>query len=384
MSGEKKLWRLSIPFRRFSGNQDLQPKARARRSGTRPPSVYLSDGSSTSDFIIVPEFDYPVQTHATLEESNPNAYLVSALPAATFPSPLSPNGVNGCPANLKPMRSQCSYPDEGSCDTSIVNTRRADDLTQRLDFAYEHIRSMSSASPLRDPLSSDPQMLRKQLGVPQHSVFNYPVHSSPDLPNPHASPPESTYTESPPATSLDISYAGTSQKTSLGINMNTDVYPSSPRRFQDSIQHAPSNSVVTTPIPTEDPPSQCRILGTPWSTHIAHTSKPQPVNPNPSKLIKRRVEKATLPSSSLPTSRRQALTGALQKLGPNTPPTADAHRRQISLPQFRPPSPFKVDIVSHLITRRSTCSAVTSIRPFIIHGMTVEPTLTLPRSIVLG
>lgn len=371
MSGEKKHWRLSTPFRRSSGTQDPRLKAEVGRSGSRVSNVYLSDDSSTCGFTIVPEFDYPVQTQTTHENSNHNS------------SPLPPDAVDGYSPNPIPKDSKYSYLSGSSCGTSIFDTSRDDNLTRRLDFAYEHIRSMSSAASPKIALSSDPQILRKQLGVPQHSVFNHPIHSSPDLPNPHASRGDPTSPGSSPATSPDVSHARISNELGSFINMDTNIYPASPpHHFQDPIQPAQSKTVVTTPTLTENFPSQCSPLGTPWSAHIACTSKPQPFNPNPSKLAKRRVEKPAFSAPSQHSSGRQASRGVLRKPGVNTSPSANAHRRQNSLPQLRPPSPFRVDIVSFFITCHSTSNAVTSSSPFIMHGTTVEPILTLPLSVI--
>ncbi|KAH0838094.1 hypothetical protein J3R83DRAFT_6339 [Lanmaoa asiatica] len=347
MSGEKKFWRLPTPFRRFSGKLDLRLKAEAGHSGNRMSSVYLAGDSPTNGFIIVPEFDDLARTQTIHEESNHTSHP-SKPPGATSFSPLSPNGVDGYLYDLESIGSQDgSYLGGGSCDTPVVNTSRDDDLTQRLGSAYEHIRSMPSVTSPQALLSSDPQMLRKQLGVPQHSVLNYPIHSSPDLPNPHTPSRESTPPRSPPVTSPDVSHARTSKK--LGLHTNTNVYPSSPRhRFQAPFQPVQRKSVATAPTLTENSSSQYSTLGTPWSVHITCTSKPQPSTPNSPKLAQRRVEEPILSPSSVPSSRRKTLRGVSQKLAAaDTLPSTNAHRWQISLPQIRPPSPFRVDIPLH-------------------------------------
>jgi hypothetical protein len=379
MSGEKKHWQLPTPFRRFSGKQDLRPKV--GHSGSCVSSVYLSDDTSTSGFIVVPEFDDPVRTRTTHEESNHTSHL-SKLPVITSSDPLSP--IDNYLYDPEPIGFQySSYLSGGSCNTSIANTSREDDLSQRLGSAYEHIRSMPSAAPPKVSLSSDPQMLRKQLGVPQHSVLNYPIHSSPDLPNPHTSPREPTSPNLSPAASPDVSHARRSKK--FGLRINTNLYPNSPRHgFPEPFQPAQRKSVVTSPTLTENTPSQCSALEAPWSTHIACTQKPHPSISNPSKLAKRHVEKPVVSPSSLSSPHRQALRGhsVLRKPVPDTPRSTNAHRRQISLPQIRPPSPFKVDIVSLFTICHSTCNAVTSSSPFITHGTTAEPILALPLSII--
>lgn len=380
MSGEKKHWRMSTPFRRFSGTQD-RPKANVGRSGSRVSSVYLPDDSSTSGFIIVPEFDYPVQTQTTHGKSNHNSHQAN-VSATTTSSPSLPSVVDSYPVSLTPTGSQHSYLGGVSGDTSVVSASHDDDLTQRLGFAYEHIRSMPSAASPKVPLSSDPRMLRKQLGVPQHSVINYPIHSSPDLPNPHASPHEPISPGLPLATSPDVSHARISEKLGLAINMDTNVYPPPPHYLQDPIRSPQSNPVVTMPTQTKNTTPQCGPLGTPCSTHTVCTWRPQPSDSKQSKLVKRRVGKTISSPSSLPPSSQQASRGMLRKPGADTLPSANAHRRRTSLPQIRPPSPFRINIVSLFDTRHSTCNAVTSSSPFIMNGMTVEPILTLPVSVI--
>lgn len=337
MSGEKKLWQLSSPFRRFSGKQDLPLNAKAGRSGSRMSSVYLSDDSSTSGFIVVPEFDDPVRTETTHAESNHTSHL--PIPSS---DPLSPHGVDGYLYDPKPIGSYSSYLGGGSCDTLDI---RDDDLTQRLGSAYKHIRSMPPAASPEVLLSSDPHMRRKQLGVPQHSVLNYPIHSSLDLPNPHTSPHEPASPRLPPTTSPDVSYARTSKK--HGFRVKTDVYPPPRNRFPDPFQPAQRKSMVTAPTLPENSPPERSTFGEPWSAHIACTSKSQPFIPNASKLAKRRVEKPIVSPSSLPSSRRQTSRNVLRKPAADTPPSNNAPRWQIPLPQIRPRSPFRVDIVSH-------------------------------------
>ncbi|KAG8219592.1 hypothetical protein J3R82DRAFT_545 [Butyriboletus roseoflavus] len=331
MSGEKKRWRMSTRFQNFTGKQGLP----LRHCGSRVSSVYLSDDSSTNGFIIVPEFDGPVRAETPHEESN----HISHLPAVKSSNPL-PNGVDGYLYDLEPIGSQ--HLGGGSCDSPVVNASRDDDLTHRLGSAYEHIRSMPSAASPKVMLSSDPQILRKQLGVPQHSVINYPVHSSPDLPNPHTSSPESTSPRMSPATSSDMSHARTSKKLELRINTNV-----SPRhRFPDPFQPAQRKSMVTAPTHPENSPSERSTLGEPWSAHDACSSKAQLPMPNPSTLVKRSVEQPIVSSSSFP-STLQALRGVLRKPAVDTPPSTNASRWQVSLPQIRPPSPFRVDIPLH-------------------------------------
>ena len=378
MSGEKKYWQLPTPFRRFSGKQDLRPKV--GHSRRRVSSVYLSNDTSTSGFVVVPEFDDPVRTQTTHEESNHTSHL-SKLPVVTSSDPLSP--IDSYLYDPEPIGFQySSYLGGGSCNTSVANTSRDDDLSQRLGSAYEHIRSMPSAAPPKVSLSSDPQMLRKQLGVPQHSVLNYPIHSSPDLPNPHTSPRVPTSPNLSSAASPDVSHARTSKKS--GLRINTNVYPNSPRHgFPDPFQSAQRKSVVTSPTLTENTPSQCSTLEAPWSTHITYTQKPRPSVSNPSKL-KHRVEKPVVSPSSLTSPHRQAPRGhgVLRKQVADTPRSTNAHRRQISLPQIRPPSPFKVDIVGLFTICYSICNVVTSISPFIIHGTTAGPISALPPSVI--
>ena len=361
MSGEKKLWRMSAPFQRFTGKQGLP----LGHSGSRVSSVYLSDDSSTNGFIIAPEFDSPVRTEATHGESNHTSHLPH-LPAVTSSDPLSPNGVDSYLYDLESIGPK--YLDGGSCDSSVVNTSRDNDLTHRLGSAYEHIRSMPAASP-KVMMSSDPWTLRKQLGVPQHSVFNYPVHSSPDLPNPHISSPESTSPRLPPATSPDVSHARTSKK--LELRVNTNVYPPSPRHhFLDP------KFVINTPTLPENLPSERSTLGEPWSAHNACSLKPQPPMSSLSKLAKRRIEQPIVSPSS-----RQASRGVLRKPGVDTPPSENVSRWQVSLPQIKPPSPFRVDIVSLCTICHPTCNAVTTSSPFIIHGTTAKLILTLRPSV---
>ncbi|KAF8560123.1 hypothetical protein OG21DRAFT_1502469 [Imleria badia] len=384
MSGEKKHWRLPTPFRRFSGKQDLQQKSEVEHPRSRVSSVYLSDDTSANGFIVVPEFDDAARTQQVetrWHEEFDHASQLPKLPAVTFFNQLSPDGVDSYRHDLEPIGFHYhSYPGGGSCNTSVANTSWHDDLSQRLSSAYEHIHSMPSAASPRILLSSDPQMLRKQLGVPQHSVLNYPIHSSPDLPNPHTPPREATSPKLPSTASPDASHAKTSKK--LGLCINTNVYPNSPRSgFSDPFQPAQRKSVAV-PALTENPPSQCRTLEVPWSACITCTPKPQPSISNPSKLVKRRVERSIIPPSFLPSSRRQPLKGVLRKPAADTLPSTNAHRWQISLPQIRSPSPFKVDIVSLFAIRHSTCNAVTSSSPFIIRGATVKPILTLPPSVI--
>lgn len=295
-------------------------------------SVYLSDDSSTSGFVIVPEFDDPETIHG---ESNHPSRL-SNLPAVASSNPLSPSGVDDHLCDLEPIGSHhSSYLGGGSFDTSVV---RDDDLAQRLGSAYEHIRSMPSAASPEVLLSSDPQMLRKQLGVPQHSVLNYPIYSSLDLPNPHTSPHEPMSPRLPSATSPDVSHARTPKK--LGSRVDTGAYsPSPPHRFADLDQHAQSNSMEIVPTLPENTPSEHSTLGEPWSAHTARTSKP----------TKRRVEKPIVSPSSLPSSRRQALRGVLRKPAPDTFSSNNVLKSQTSLPPIRSPSPFRVDIVSLFI-----------------------------------
>lgn len=322
MSGKKKQWRFSVPFQTHSRKQE-QLNAKVGRSGSRVSSVYLSDDSSASGFVIVPEFDYPVSTQAALED---NSHSAPNLPSG----PLSPNALDGDSIDLGLISPRFSYLGQGES--------QEDDLAQRLAIAYEHIRSMPSVTPLRASLSSDPQLLRKQLGVPQHSVLNHPIHSSPHLPNPHPSPPE----PGPPLpTSLDVSHATTPKKLGLRINTDIDVYsPSSPD--QEPTQLA-----------------QRSTLGTPR---------------NSPKSAKRRAEKTTLSASSASPASRQAQRGVFRKS--NTPSSVNTFRRQISLPQMRPPSPFRVNIVSLFITRHLKRNAITSSSPFITHGTTAEPPST--------
>ena len=377
MSGEKKHWQLSTPFRRFSG-KDLPPKV--GHSGSRVSSVYLSDDTPTSRFVVVPEFDDPVRTQATHEGSNHTPHP-SKLPVAASSDPPSSNS-DSYLYNLEPIGFQhSSYLGGGSYNTSVANAIREDDLSQRLGSAYEHIRSMPSAASPKVSLSSDPQILRKQLGVPQHSVLNYAIHSSPDLPNPHTSPPEPTSPKRSPAASPGVSHARTSKK--FGLRINTNVDPNSPHHgFSDPFQPTQRKPVVTSPTLSENTSSQCSALEAPWSRHIACTQQPQPSVSHSSKLVKRRVEKPIVSPSSLSPPRRQASRGVLRKPAADTPPSTNPHRRQISLPQIRPPSPFKVDIVSLFFICHSTCNVVTSSSPFTIHGTTADPILTLPLSAI--
>lgn len=340
MSGEKKHWQLSTPFRRFSGKQDLPLKAKAGRSRSRVSSVYLSDDSSTSGFIVVPEFDDPVRTETTHDESNHTSHLPN-LPAVTSSNPLSPNGGDGYLYDLESIGSYSSCLGRDPCDTFI----RDDDLTRRLGSAYEHIHSMPSVASPEVLLSSDPQMRRKQLGVPQHSVLNYPIHSSLDLPNPHTSPRESTSPRLPPTTSPDVSYARTSKK--HGFRVNTNVYPLPRHHFPGPFQPAQRKPMVTSPTLPKNSPSERSTLGEPWSAHIARTSKPQPFIPKSSKLAEWRVDKPIVSPSSLPSSRRQTLRNVLRKSAADAPPSNNGW--QTSLPQIRPPSPFRIDIVSRFI-----------------------------------
>lgn len=370
MSWEKKHWRLSTPFRRLSGRQDLQLKG---GSGSHVSSVYLSDDSSANNFVVVPEFDDPVRTQTTQEGSNHSSHL-SRLSGVTSSNPPSPNSYF---CDLEPIGFQfSSYLVGGSRNNSVASTSWDDDLSQRLYLAYQHIRSMTSAVSPKVSLSSDPQILRKQLGVPQHSVLNYPIHSSLDLPNPHTPPFERTSPRLSPAASLDASPATTSKK--FGSRIDTNVYPDSPRHGFP----APSKPTQRThnPGPVVTAPLQCSTAGAPSSAHIARKPKPQTSISNPSKLVKRRVEKPIAPLSSRPFARRQALRSVLRKPAADTPPSKP-HNWWISLPQIKPPSPFKVDIVSFLTIRYSTCNAVTPSSPFIIPGTTAEPILALLPSV---
>ena len=343
MSWEKKHWRLSTPFRRLSGKQDLQLKG---SSGSRVSSVYLSDDSSANGFVVVPEFDDPVRTQTTQEGSNHSSHL-SKLSGVTSSDPSSPNDVDSYFYDLEPIGFQySSYVVGGSCNNSVDSTSWDDDLSQRLWFAYEHIRSMSSAASPKVSLSSDPQILRKQLGVPQHSVLNYPIHSSPDLPNPHTPPLERTSPRLSPAISLDASPASPAKK--LGLRIDTNVYPVSPcHGFPAPFKPTQRNPVVTAPTLAENSLLQCSASEAPSSAHIARTPKPQSSISNPSKLVKRRVEKP-IALVSLPFSRRQASRSVLRKPAADSdiPPSTKPHSRWVSLPQIKPPSPFKVDIVS--------------------------------------
>ncbi|KAG6380956.1 hypothetical protein JVT61DRAFT_5350 [Boletus reticuloceps] len=340
MFGEKH-WRLSSPFRRFSGKQDPRFKSKVGHSRSRVSSVYLSDDTSTSGFIVVPEFDGSVRTQTTHEESNRSTHPPT-LPAVTSPDPLLSNRIDSCLCDLEPG---C---DRGSGNTSIPTTSLDDDLSQRLGSAYEHIHSMSSAIPPKASLSSDPQMLRKQLGVPQHSVFNYPIHSSPDLPNPHIFPLEPTSPKLPNASSPDVVHAKTSKKP--GLSMNTDVYPVSHRRgFLDSVQLTQMKSVAAVPTLTENSPSQSPVLEAPRSAHSICTPEPQPSITYSPTLAKSHAEEPISTPSSSPSSRRQASRGVLRKPVPNTPLCTNAHKQQIPLPRIRPPSPLKVDIPLHHI-----------------------------------
>lgn len=361
MSGEKKHWRLPTPFQRFSGKQDLRQEPEVGHSRSRVSSVYLSDNTSTNGFIVVPEFDDPARTQTTREESN----FVSQLPS---PNPLSPNGVDSYLRSLEHIGfHHSSYLDGSSCNASVANTSWDDDLSQRLGSAYEHIRSMPSTASPKVLLSSDPQMLRKQLGVPQHSVLNYPIHSSPDLPNPHTSSGEAMSPKPPPAIPPDVSHARTSKKP--GLCINTNVYPISHRSsFSDHFQPVRRKSVVTPALIKNSSSRAC-------------TPNPRAFIPKPSKLVKRRVERPIISPSFLSSSRRQASRSVLRKPAVDTLPSMNAHRWQISS-QVGPPSPLKVDIVSLFTIRHSTCNAVTSSSLFIIHGATVEPIPILPPSAI--
>ena len=372
MSQEKKLWRLTTPFQRTyssSGKQDPRANSKLRKSRSRVSSVYLSDSISSSGFTVIPEFDDPVRIQTRHEESNHTLHLPKPPAISPF-SQLSPYGVHSYLYDPESIGLQYApYPGGGPCYTSVANTSSDDDLSQRLSFAYEHIRSMPSAASPTVLLSSDPQILRKQLGVPQHSVLNHPIHSSPDLPNPHVFPLEPT---SPP----DLSHESPSQR--LGLCINTAVYPISCRDFPDFFE--PVQRTVSSS--TESSSSQCHTPEAPWSAQIISTPILQPSTSKPSKLVKRRVEKPIITPSSRPSSRPQASRNVLRKQVADTPRSTNAHRCQISLPQIRPPSPFKVDIVSLFATCPPTCNAVTSISLFIMHGTTAGPILALPICVV--
>ena len=352
MPGEKRHWRLPTPFRRFSGAQGVRPKSKEGHSKSRRvSSVYLCDGTSTSDFIVVPqEFDCPRRTPAANE----------APPAVTSCNRLSPNGIDSYLYDTEQIGfHHSSYQVGGSpCETSVPNTNWDDDLSERLGSAYERIHSMLYAASHKFSFSADPQMLRKQLGVPQHSVLNYPVHSSPDLPNPHTIPLEPTSSELPPTASIDVSHSRTSK--TLGLCTNTNGRPTSPRC-------CPPGSLTAT-----NSLSQRCAPGEHYSAHIACTPKAQPSISNVSKLVKRRFVKPIISSSSLSPFRRQALKGVLRKPVIDTPLPTNAHNLQTLLPEIRSPSPFNVDIVSLFTIRHFTRNEVTSSSPFITHGTTVE------------
>ncbi|KAG9314140.1 hypothetical protein JVU11DRAFT_4925 [Chiua virens] len=320
MPGEKKPWKLPTPFRRFSGKPDSLLKTQVEHSRRRVSSVYLSD-DSTNGFIIVPEFDDPARIQTKHEEFFHESRS-STLPTMASSIPDSVGSLS------------CTYLGGGSYDASAVNASQNDDLVQRLGSAYEHIRSMPSAATPEVVLSSDPQTRRKQLGVPQHSVSNYPIHSSPDLPNPHTSLSDPPSPSLPLAIPQDVSPGGRLKK-----RKHPNVCPPSRRWFSKPSQIAQMKPASNTPTGTEESISQCSSLGARRSPHIARFSKPRP-----SAVNSCHVEKVT--PTFRPSPGRPEVNGALRKPVSGTAPPAPAGR-QIYLPQIRSPSPFRVDIPLH-------------------------------------
>ncbi|KAF9225556.1 hypothetical protein BS17DRAFT_604500 [Gyrodon lividus] len=401
MSSEKKFWpKLRSPFRSSLGIiQVSQPEAeagRTSRSASRVSSVYLSDDSSA--FVVVPEFDEPERTTPALpEESGHSSRRFRCLPREASSSSSSHNGVNSYFSgfNTGTGSSPCSPSSEAAGKSGSVcdvlagapschthGTGQDYDLEQRLGSAYDYIRTMPSPVSPKVLLSSDPQMLRKQLGVPQHSVINYPIGCLPDLPNPHVSEShilsfkskcaEETISYSPgPATppnrhddivtdSLRFPLLSSREKLSLHINTGASTRHYPPTAFsQLPLQN--TLAVTTGPASLDSAPphqfvaawSQCCAVTTqsPMGIHATRSPDPQSSQGKPSKLLKRRVgpHLVSPPVSPLsPTSQEASTSRGVWPRKPVTGsgPLPNGHERQESLPQLRTPSPFRVDLVS--------------------------------------
>ncbi|KIJ66194.1 hypothetical protein HYDPIDRAFT_166505 [Hydnomerulius pinastri MD-312] len=408
MSSEKKFWpKLRSPFRSSLGIiQDAQPDVearRTRRSGSRVSSVYLSDDSSAHGFVIVPEFDQPARTApaAPPEESGYSSSFRSLPTEASSGSSSSHNDVNSCFSELSPgtTPSSCPHLSEAAGksgrlqnvpsgvlnkpDTNAHDALGGDhDLERRLECAYDHIRTMPSpVSPKVFTLSSDPRMLRKQLGVPQHSVNNHPITLL-DLPNPHAS-----QSQLPPSDSSDrtLSYSPTrlsgpitppfrhhevhtqslsseplSSLEKPSLRADTHIPTSHLHDCFTSSHLLPNTSPMTAgPVLIESPSVHHAATGgarynllasSHVGSHGSHSLQDQALHKKPSKLTKRRAghvvssSVSSLPSSSSNGPRHIQLAEKIILLDDPSPREC---KGQDPLPQLRTPSPFRVDVPMH-------------------------------------
>ncbi|KIK99467.1 hypothetical protein PAXRUDRAFT_512274 [Paxillus rubicundulus Ve08.2h10] len=416
MSSEKKLW---PNFRRSLGItvQVLQPDPEARR--TQPQS---------GGFVIVPEFDKPDQTTsvAQLSESRHSSQHFRSLLAEAPSSPLSQNDVDGYFPELdagtsgsgsSPSHCPCSSENLHDVSAKVADTPHWHthgagqdlDFEQRLGSAYAYIRSMPSPVSQKALLSSDPRMLRKQLGVPQHSVINYPLVHLPDFPNPYISAeshlqlsselecyegaasysptnPSEPASQNRPGVHGDVESIRSPlllslEKPSLHINTDTPTlrHPAtafSPLPVEDTTPATTTEPVmIDSPTPRQFMSARAVTMQSPVCTHATYSPEPQSPQDKLSRLIKRRVGSylASPSVSPLSSDGQQA-----SRVGPSS----REHKRRESLPQLRTPSPFQVDIVSPFVRYRYVCDAVTSSSQYITHGTSVELLSTFPGDVV--
>lgn len=305
-------------------------------------------------------------------------------------------------------------------DTPHRHTRGAGqdlDFEQRLGSAYDYIRTMPSPVSPKALLSSDPRMLRKQLGVPQHSVINYPLVHLPDLPNPHVSAEshlqpssepercEGTVSYSPnpseqasrnrPSDHGDVESTRSplllsSEKPSLHIN--TDVPTCQPATTFSQLPVQETPVITAGPVMIDSPTPRhlvsarthhCAITTqSPVCRRATHSPEPRSPQDRRSKLRKRRVGShlASPSVSPLPSDGQQTPRGVWPKK--LVSPSPHEHKRRESLPQLRTPSPFQVDLVSPFVHYRYVCDAVTSSSRYITHGTIVELLSTFQGDVV--
>ncbi|KAH7914719.1 hypothetical protein BJ138DRAFT_311906 [Hygrophoropsis aurantiaca] len=400
MSGEKTfLAKLRSPFRSTLDTiEDLSIARQSRgidsASGSRVSSVYLSDDSSAHGFVVVPEFD---DTSASTELENSSS--IRSNPTQEFSTPSLDSFSNGHSSYFSDFSRQATTGTSPDIEPGYMLAVEASEipeadhchLDQRLGVAYDHIRSLQSpVSPcLRNPASDEPGTLRKQLGLPQHSVINHVPSVMPHLPNPHVrplkSPPSSYYPvpdaetsrpPTPPSCHYNVRSASRfpqSSKPSLHINTNVrssldqaDIIPKS-SRLVHSTKHGSHN--VNMPwhlvrnIPAE-PASSPSV-----AVHVASLSPSQCMHKrNATKLVKRksvnvstRVSESSLTSSpSIDTrlNEKTSLNSQAPRTGVREQPGAVIIGKEKIIPPIRPPSPLRLDIVSSSLLQPTSCGTI--------------------------
>ncbi|KAF9245875.1 hypothetical protein BU15DRAFT_58813 [Melanogaster broomeanus] len=402
MSSENKFWpKLPVPFRSsFDIVEASQPDAEARctrRSGSQVSSVCLSEDSCAHGFAIVPESDEPDQTAPTVSGRTGSRF--KSLPTGAFPSSSSHNDINNFSSELSPGigNNHCRHSSEAigksghvhtpigvagrPPDLNIIGAGQDHDREQRQGSANDDFRTIPSPVSPRVLLSSGPRVLRKKLGVPQHSVINHPVDCSPDPHNTHASHIPSSESEccertvsptrltgpatlshphpiypdvdtEPPTLSLS-----SSKKPSLHINTDVTTSHRPASVFTHlSLQNTPA---ITTGNVLVDNPTRYQVMSagsrhsdvttqSPTRVHTTHSWEPQSSQNKPSKLIKRRVGLHAVSPSAPPSLGHKVSRGmwpGKPAVGSGTSPSEQ--NRQESLPRLRTPSPFQVDIPIH-------------------------------------